>query len=61
LQVLPGTVVHRLAEEGFAMEFTAYHLLIIAAFVGIVAWAFGRKRKARFEKDAQIPFDGDKR
>ena len=43
------------------MEFTAYHLLIIAAFVGIVAWAFGRKRKARFEKDAQIPFDGDKR
>jgi cbb3-type cytochrome oxidase subunit 3 len=61
LQVLPGTVAHRLAEEGFAMEFTAHHLLIIAAFVGIVAWAFGRKRKARFEKDAQIPFDGDKR
>jgi cytochrome c oxidase cbb3-type subunit 4 len=43
------------------MEFTVYHLLIIVAFVGIVAWAFGRKRKARFEEDAKIPFDGDKR
>jgi len=43
------------------MEFTIYHLLIIVAFVGVVAWAFGRKRKARFEKDAKIPFEGDKR
>jgi len=37
------------------MELTIYHLLIIVAFVGIVIWAFGRKRKARFEKDAKIP------
>ena len=43
-----------------AMEFTVYHLLIIVAFVCIVGWAFGRKRKSRFEKDAKIPFDGDK-
>jgi cbb3-type cytochrome oxidase subunit 3 len=28
-----------------------------AAFVGVVVWAFGRKRKARFEKDAEIPFE----
>ena len=42
------------------MEFTVYHLLIIVAFVGIVAWAFGRKRKARFEKDAEIPFEDGK-
>jgi cbb3-type cytochrome oxidase subunit 3 len=26
-----------------------------------VVWAFGRKRKARFEKDARIPFDDGKR
>lgn len=42
------------------MELTVYHWLIIAAFVGIVIWAFGRKRKKRFEKDARIPFDGKK-
>jgi cytochrome c oxidase cbb3-type subunit IV len=39
------------------MELSLYHWLLIAAFVGVVAWAFGRKRKARFEKDAEIPFD----
>jgi cytochrome c oxidase cbb3-type subunit 4 len=38
-----------------------YLLILIAAFVGIVVWAFGRKRKARFEKDARIPFDDGKR
>jgi cytochrome c oxidase cbb3-type subunit IV len=40
------------------MDMTIYLLILIAAFVGIVLWAFGRKRKARFEKDARIPFDG---
>jgi cytochrome c oxidase cbb3-type subunit 4 len=39
------------------MELTVHHGILIAAFVGIVIWAFGRKRKARFEKDARIPFD----
>ena len=39
------------------MDFTLYHLLLIAAFIGVVIWAFGRKRKKRFEKDAKIPFD----
>jgi cytochrome c oxidase cbb3-type subunit 4 len=39
------------------MDLSIYHWLLIAAFVGIVIWAFGRKRKARFEKDARIPFD----
>jgi len=43
------------------MEMTIYLLMLIAAFVGILVWAFGRKRKARFDKDAKIPFDGDKR
>ena len=39
------------------MDLTVYHLLLIAAFIGIVIWAFGRKRKKRFEKDAKIPFN----
>ncbi len=43
------------------MDLTIYHWLLIAAFVGVVIWAFGHKRKARFEKDAEIPFDDGKR
>ena len=42
------------------MEATIYLLILFAAFVGIVIWVFGRKRKARFAKDAQIPFDEGK-
>ena len=33
------------------MELTLYHWRIIIAFIGVVVWAFGRKRKTRFEKD----------
>ncbi|HEY1364032.1 MAG TPA: CcoQ/FixQ family Cbb3-type cytochrome c oxidase assembly chaperone [Xanthobacteraceae bacterium] len=36
---------------------TIYLLVLIAAFIGILIWVFGRKRRARFEKDARIPFD----
>jgi cytochrome c oxidase cbb3-type subunit IV len=42
------------------MTLTVYYLLLIAAFVGIVIWAFSRNRKARFEKDGKIPFDSSK-
>lgn len=42
------------------MELTIYHGLIIVAFIGVVIWAFGRKRKTRFEDDARIPFDDEK-
>ena len=42
------------------MDFTIYLLILVAAFVGIVVWVFSRKRKARFEKDAKIPFDDGK-
>ena len=28
-------------------------------FVGIVWWAYSPSRKSRFERDAQLPFDGD--
>jgi len=42
------------------MDATIYLLILVVAFIGIVIWAFGRKRKARFEADARIPFDDDK-
>ena len=42
------------------MELTLYHWRIIIAFIGVVVWAFGRKRKTRFEKDARIPFENGK-
>jgi cytochrome c oxidase cbb3-type subunit IV len=34
-------------------------LLLVAAFVGVIVWVFGRNRKARFAKDARIPLDED--
>jgi cytochrome c oxidase cbb3-type subunit 4 len=37
-------------------DLTIYLVLLVVAFAGIVAWAFGRKRKTRFEQDAKIPF-----
>ena len=42
------------------MDATIYLLVLVVAFMGIVIWVFGRKRKARFEADARIPFDDDK-
>jgi cbb3-type cytochrome oxidase subunit 3 len=47
--------------ERLTMDLTVYHWLLVAASIGIVAWAFGRKRKARFDRDAEIPFDDGKR
>ena len=42
------------------MGATIYLLILITAFIGIMVWVFGRKRKARFEKDARIPLDDGK-
>jgi len=42
------------------MVVTIYLLILVAAFVGIVVWVFGSKRKARFEADARIPLDNEK-
>ena len=39
------------------MDATIYLLILVVAFV---IWAFGRKRKARFEADARLPFDDEK-
>lgn len=38
---------------------TVWLLALIALFVGVVIWAFGRRRKKRFEQDARIPFDDE--
>ncbi len=29
---------------------------LVVAFIGIVWWAYGARRKKRFEKDGDIPF-----
>ena len=42
------------------MDYAIYLLVLAVAFVAIVIWAFGRKRKARFKKDAIIPFEDRK-
>jgi cytochrome c oxidase cbb3-type subunit 4 len=31
--------------------------LSLACFVGIVIWAYSPRNRARFEQDAQLPFD----
>jgi cytochrome c oxidase cbb3-type subunit 4 len=33
-----------------------YFVVLVGAFVGVVWWAFGARRKRRFEKDGEIPF-----
>jgi len=50
-----GTIARRVT-----MDATIYLLILVVAFIGIVIWVFGRKRKARFEADARIPFHDDK-
>ena len=42
---------------GFQVDQTIYLVILVILFVGIVVWAFGRKRKSRFERDANIPFE----
>ena len=34
-------------------------LAAVAAFAGIVWWAYAPRRRRRFERDALLPFDGD--
>ena len=31
----------------------------LIAFIGIIWWAFGGRRKGRFEEDANLPFEDD--
>jgi cytochrome c oxidase cbb3-type subunit IV len=34
-------------------------VLAFIAFIGIVVWAYSRKRKRDFEEAARLPFNGD--
>ncbi|NGP54232.1 cbb3-type cytochrome c oxidase subunit 3 [Thioalkalivibrio sp. XN8] len=36
-------------------------LLLMAAFIGIVAWAWSRKRQQDFKEAAQLPLEEDDR
>ena len=33
-----------------------YTAVLMVLFIGVLFWAFGKKRKKRFEKDPEIPF-----
>ena len=43
------------------MEYSIYLFVLIIAFLGVLFWAFGRKRKGRFKKDSIIPFNDRER
>jgi cbb3-type cytochrome oxidase subunit 3 len=51
---LHGERQSRLAMD--TVNYIAFLLLLIALFGGVLVWAFGRKRKKRFEEDAKMPF-----
>jgi cytochrome c oxidase cbb3-type subunit 4 len=39
-------------------DIRAWHTVImLAVFLGIVWWAYSRKRKARFDEASQLPFN----
>lgn len=40
--------------------YSTYLIVLALAFIGVVAWVFNKKRKARFEHDGGIPFEEDK-
>jgi hypothetical protein len=35
------------------MELTVYHWILVAAFIGIVIWAFGRKTRCALRQGSQ--------
>ena len=47
---------HQLKPTMDTVNYVVYLLALIALFGGVVVWAFGRKRKKRFEEDAKMPF-----
>ena len=38
------------------LDYIVYLILLATLFGGVLVWAFGRKRKKRFEEDARMPF-----
>jgi cytochrome c oxidase cbb3-type subunit IV len=43
----------------FGLIHTVWTILLMAIFVGIVAWAWSSKRKKRFDQAARAPLDED--
>jgi len=45
------------------MTFTLFQsiwtIVVMITFLGIVAWAFSKKRKSAFDEAARLPFDDD--
>jgi cbb3-type cytochrome oxidase subunit 3 len=37
--------------------YQVYLVVLVAAFIGILVWTFGARRKRRFERDGKIPFE----
>ena len=42
-----------------AMFHSGWTVLLVATFIGIVAWAFSGRRKQRFDAAARMPLDDD--
>ncbi|EPR7490307.1 cbb3-type cytochrome oxidase subunit 3 [Vibrio alginolyticus] len=40
----------------FGTIHSIYTVVLFASFIGIVWWAFSKKRKTRFEEDANLVF-----
>ena len=41
-------------------DFRAWHtLVLLLTFVGVVLWAYGKRRKAPFDEAANLPFADD--
>ena len=47
---------HQLRLAMDTVNYIVYLLVLVALFGGVLVWAFGRKRKKRFEEDARMPF-----
>lgn len=43
----------------FGSLHSAWTVLLVIVFIGIVAWAYGRKRKADFDEAANLPLNDD--
>ncbi len=41
--------------------FGLWTLLLLVAFIGIVAWAFSKKRRKHFENAGRIPLEEDRK
>ncbi len=45
-----------MSTSGYAI----YTVILLLVFVSIGVWVFSKKRKARFDKDANIPFEEER-